>query len=77
MNDPNFYAVRLPSRQFQAANGAVDSVGQANKFSDLEKAFKGADDEAIGISEYTSKLSPVRHLTLEDVETELNPEGDK
>ena len=77
MNEPNFYAIRLPNRKFQAANGAVDSVPQATQFLDLKKAYEAADDKAVGISEYTSNLSPVRHLTLEDVESEINPEGDE
>ena len=76
MSEPNFYAVRLSNRKFQAANGAVDSVAQANQFPDLEKAYEAAsaNDEAAGVSEYTSILSPVRHLTLDDVESELNQE---
>lgn len=67
------YVIRLPEKKFQAAKGPVDNASQANQFETLQAAFDAISDPdtAKGISEYDEELRPIRHLTVEDAETEL------
>ena len=69
-----FVVIRLPDRQYQGKNGPVDNLSEAVHYANLTKAYEKPVTDSIGVTEFRKQgktLTPLRHLTTDDVQKEL------